>query len=550
MFLLTVLCLAILSALNISISVLMQQIIDTIAEQDINRLLTVSLWSAGIFLFLIVIYLVQRQTCAVFIRRAMTQYKEYVLEHLLRKGLRSVTMENTSKYISMLTNDTASIENNYLSPLFNFFLDSISLILAVVVMFFYSSALTVLAVFLSLLPVCASVFFSGGLSHAENIVSEKNEGFVNSVKEIMTGFYIVKTFRAEKEMQRIFRNHNTEVEEAKFRRRKTAELVNLMSMGAGILAQLIIFIVAAYLSMTGQGITPGTVIIFLNLMNFIVTPIISIPSMMANRKAVFGLIHKMAELLYEEENWEGRKIPEQLSRKIEFCNVSFGYEEAAYILKNVSAVFERGKSYAIVGSSGSGKSTLLNLLLGNYREYEGQILIDGVELKSIDQNILYDIFSIIHQNVYIYNDSIQNNITMYKDYPADKIQNAANRAGLTELIEKRGLDYSCGENGNNLSGGEKQRISIARCLLHETSVLLVDEATAALDRITSDELLNTILNMKDMTEIVITHYLEESILRKFDFIITVSEGHISEIGSYQELIEKKGVFYSLFTSQK
>lgn len=127
MFFISVLCLSVLSALNVYISVLMQQIIDIIAEHDLERVIHVSLYSLGTFVCLIIVYLIQRQTCPAFIRRAITQYKEYVFERLLQKNLRTVSLENTSKYISLLTNDVNSIENNYLSPLFTFFMDIMGL---------------------------------------------------------------------------------------------------------------------------------------------------------------------------------------------------------------------------------------------------------------------------------------------------------------------------------------------------------------------------------------------------------------------------------------
>lgn len=550
MFFLSVLCLALLSALNVNISVLMQQIIDTIAERNIDRVIQVSLYSLGTFVLLIIVYLIQRQTCPAFIRRAATQYKAYAFERLLQKSLRSVSTENTSKYISMLTNDVSSIESNYLSPLFTFFMDTVGLVIAVIVMFIYSPFLAVLAIVLSVLSICSSLFCGDKLAHAEKSVSEQNEGFVNSIKEILSGFHIIKTFQAEKEMLSIFQKENTQTESAKYKRRKTSELVNLFAMGAGVFAQLAIFIAAAIYSIYGNGITPGTVIIFLNLMNFIVAPITSIPSILANRKAAFELIDKMASLLFEESKMSGGTIHSQLEKEIDIRDLSFAYESSDYVLKNLSAVFEKGKSYAIVGPSGSGKSTLLNVLLGNCNTYDGQVLIDGLELKTVKQNSIYELFSIIHQNVFIFNGSLKDNITMFKDYSDEQIHNVVKLAGLTELIRAKSLNYICSENGANLSGGERQRISIARCLLHAAPILLVDEATASMDRITSTDILNSILDLQDMTKIIVTHYLEKSTLKRFDLIFTVSDGHISEAGSFDELMERKDLFYSLVMSGK
>lgn len=550
MLFISVLCLTMLSALNVYISVLMQQIIDTIAARDIDRVIQVSLYSLGTFVLLIIVYLIQRQTCPAFIRRATIQYKTYAFERLLRKSLRSVSADNTSKYISMLTNDVSSIESNYLAPLFTFFMDTVGLVFAVIVMFAYSPLLAALAIILAFLPVCSSLFSSGKLARAEKSVSEQNEDFVNSIKEILSGFFIIKTFQAEKEMLTIFQKENSQTESAKFLRRKASELVNLLAMGAGVFAQLGIFIVAAIYSINGNGITPGTVIIFLSLMNFIVSPITSIPTILANRKAAFELIGKMADLLFEETGTGGKVVHSQFEKEIDIRNLSFAYYSSDYILKDISVLFEKGRSYAIVGPSGSGKSTLLNVLLGNCNTYQGQVLIDGVDLNDVEQSSIYELFSVIHQNVFIFNGSLKDNITLFKAYSDAQINNVVKLAGLSELIRARGLDYICSENGSNLSGGERQRISIARCLLHAAPILLVDEATASLDRITSTDILDSILDLQDMTKIVVTHYLEESTLKRFDLILTVSDGHISEAGSFDELIERRELFYSLIMSGK
>lgn len=448
----------------------------------------------------------------------------------------------------MLTNDVSSIENNYLSPLFTFFMDIVGLVIAVIVMFVYSPFLAVLAIVLAFLPVCTSLLCGDKLTRAEKDVSEQNEMFVNTAKEILSGFFVVKTFQAEKEMFSIFQKKNIQTEGSKFKRRKASELVNLLAMGSAVLAQLGIFIAAALYSIYGNDITPGTVIIFLNLMNFIVSPITSIPATLANRKATFELINKMADLLFEESTSTGKEVCNQLQQQIQIQNLRFAYEDSKYILKNFNMIFEKGKSYAIVGPSGSGKSTLLNILLGNFHTYDGQILIDSADLKAIRQDSIYELFSVIHQNVFIFNSSLKDNITLFKEYPKKQLENVIKLAGLSELAQAKGLDYMCSENGTNLSGGERQRISIARCLLHASPVLLVDEATAALDRITAANIMDSILVLPDMTKIVVTHTLEENLLKRFDLILTMSDGHIQEAGSFEELIAQKGLFYSLVTA--
>ena len=205
------------------------------------------------------------------------------------------------------------------------------------------------------------------------------------------------------------------------------------------------------------------------------------------------------------------------------------------------------KIIGLTGASGSGKSTLLNLLLASYQNYDGTILYDDTELREISSNNLYEIESIIQQNVFVFNATIKDNITMFRDFSEEQVGEAIRLSGLSALIEEKGADYLCGENGSGLSGGEKQRISIARSLLKKSQVLLVDEATASLDAETAYQVSSAILALKDVTSIVVTHSLDEGLLKQYDGIITLKNGSIVETGTFDELLAKKGYFYSLYT---
>ena len=233
------------------------------------------------------------------------------------------------------------------------------------------------------------------------------------------------------------------------------------------------------------------------------------------------------------------------NQKISIDNLSFSYDESE-IIKNLSLDVEKGKSYAIVGTSGSGKTTLLNLMIGKNKNYEGNIKYDGFEIKDVSPESLYEVVSYVEQNVFVFDDTIINNITMYSEVDESILKNVIEKSGLKALIEEKGIDYKCGENGCNLSGGEKQRISIARALLKNSQILLMDEATSALDNDTSHNIMENVLNIENMTKVVITHKLEEKTLNKFDEIIVMSNGSIVEKGSFDTLIEKKEIFYSLY----
>ena len=256
---------------------------------------------------------------------------------------------------------------------------------------------------------------------------------------------------------------------------------------------------------------------------------------------------KLSDTLYEKAGESGDKLPCTMTKQICVKDVTFHYEKGKPVLQGISVQFEAGKKYAIVGGSGSGKTTLLNLLMQTYENYGGSIQYDGVPLSRILSDSLFQTVSLVQQNVFVFNDTIYNNVTLYKTFPEQDVQSAIKRAGLSELVHRHGKDYVCGENGSALSGGEKQRISIARALLRKTSVLLMDEATATLDEITANEIMSSILSIKDLTGIVVTHRLDENVLKQYDRIIVLHNGKVEECGTFEQLLEKKGYFYSLYT---
>lgn len=482
-----------------------------------------------------------------FVTRAISQYKEYVFAKIIKKNISAFSSENTSTYISALTNDLTTVETGYLQNIFTLTESLATFVGALAIMLIYSPTLTLVAVVLSLLPLAASILTGNRLAHVEREVSDKNEAYTSSLKDALSGFAVIKAFKAEAQMLRLFGENVAELARSQKGRQRARILVTLFSSAAGITAQLGVFIVGAYLSRSDASVTGGTTLIFVQLMNFIINPIAVIPTCIAERRAARALVEKLALSL--EVNSEDKKPCRNitLSEGVTVKDLSFSYESDKPVLKNISCTFEHGKKYALVGASGSGKSTLLNLLMSSSGTYEGEILYDGTELREIDVGELYEIESVIRQNVFVFNATIGDNITMFRDFAPDEVERAIKLSGLSELIAERGADYLCGENGSGLSGGEKQRVSIARSLLKRSKLLLADEATSALDAETARQIGNVILDLEDVTALVVTHTLDAGLLERYDGIFVLKGGSIIESGTFEELMAEKGYFYSLFT---
>ena len=545
-FIASVIMTIVMSFLNLMISWLIQQIMDSMANQNMQSVVRCAWIAASVVIAYTVANAVYRAVYPRFLQRAMQQYRDYAFSRLTQKSLRSFSKEGTALYVSALTNDCTSIENNYLAATFTLIELLFCFWGALIMMLYYSPVMLVLAVALSFLPVAVSMKAGNRLTEQEKEISKKNERFVSIVNELLSGFPVIKSFRAEAQASRLFSQRNEQAEEAKKNKRRTEQMISLLANDAGIIAQMGIFLAGAWLAISGKGVTAGVVIVFVQLMNYILNPISQVPLLWSNRKAAIALMEKLSDALSENVREEGREKLNGFSEKIEVKDLTYGYEPESHVLKDLDVQFDAGKSYAIVGGSGSGKSTLLNLLMGSSSNYQGEICIDGVSIKNIESESLYQLMTSVQQNVFVFNDTIRNNVTMFHEFPDKEVTLALERSGLSEFIEKRGEDFVCGENGANLSGGERQRISIARALLRKSPILLVDEATAALDAATARAVSFSILNLVGMTRIVVTHRLEEAILRRYDKILVMKNGTICEQGNFDTLMQQKGQFYSLF----
>ena len=530
------------------VSWLIQQLIDLIGGYETGfNLLQLTIITLVLIGGVAVANLISYHSKPTFITRGISQYKEYVFSELTKKNISAFSGENSSTYISALTNDIQTIEQGYLWNTFSILESSLTFVGAMVLMIWYSPLLTLIAIGLSLLPLIASILTGNKVAAEEKKVSDRSEAYTSTLRDSLGGFSVIKSFKAEAQMIRIFKENVRELAKAQCGKHKMRILVQMFGSVAGITAQLGVFLFGAYLALSGKGVTAGTTMIFVQLMNYVLSPIGTIPTCIAERKAAKALVEKIAIALNVNVREESKTEHRELKHDITLKNLSFGYEPEKQVLNNLNCSFELGKSYAIVGASGCGKSTLLNLLLASNSGYMGSIYFDELELQQISSESLYEMVSIIQQNVFIFNASIRDNITMFSDYPREEVDRAIELSGLSKLIAERGEDYLCGENGSGLSGGEKQRISIARSLLKKSQVLLVDEATAALDAQTAFQVSNAILDLNDLTRIVVTHALDENLLKRYDCVLTLKNGSITESGSFDELMEKKGYFYSLFT---
>lgn len=528
-----------------AISLYIKRIFDVAMGQGSGTILEL-LALLGLLLVLYVLCeLLTREVRSRFLRRANLQYREKIFTELAKKSVSAFSSERSGTYISMLTADAATVEQKIFAAIEQGSALVFQFITAMVLMFLSSWQLALITIVLSAIPMLVSVCFSGRVAGMEKAVSRKSENFVSVVKDILMGFPVVKCFQAEREVGKLYSKEAGAMEQAKFKSCRASSLLGTVGMASALVMQFGVFLMGAFFSVRGD-IAASVVIMFVQLSNYIVTPVERLPKLIAEGRAALALMEKAGEALrVHAETGKKTKIL-QLGSGITCQNLRFAYTPGVEILCGVDTHFVQGRSYAIVGSSGCGKSTLLNLMLGARADYTGSLTVGGTEVRDASTESLYEQISIIQQNVFVFDATIEENITMFKAFPEAAIRDAVSRSGLRELIEAKGRDYRCGENGCNLSGGERQRISIARCLLKNTQVLLMDEATAALDAQTAASVTNAILDVAGLTRIIVTHKLDVASLSRFDEILVMRGGRITERGDLAALLAQNGYFAALY----
>lgn len=546
LFLSTILISILLTVLNVGLAFILKWLIDISVSgtfTDLIDLVKIVIGFLALYLVLSIIHYLLKNK---YVKDAVTAYKEVISQIILRKDLADFKKKNTGSYISVISNDVKTIETDYVQGNL-IIITQVSLFFIGLGAMFYLNYLVALVVLgLSLFPIIVSIAFNGKIAFHQKNVSEKNEGFTTTIKDFFNGFTVVKSFGVEKEASNAISEANLNLEGKKQKFNNLTDLIRSLTEVSGFAVVVGTFTFGTWLALNGKS-TAGDVVAYIQLLNYLLGPIAMVAEHLPKRKAGQVLIKKIDNMLLTEEKEAAGKDKKSFDSKIVFKDVSFSFKDSDHqVLSNLNFELEKNKSYAVVGLSGSGKSTMLNLLMGYYDNYQGKILMDDTELQEIDPSSLYQLISVIQQDVFMFDTQIENNIKLFKSYSDEQLQNAMTMSGLNELIKRKGPGFNCGENGSLLSGGEKQRVSIARALIKGTPILLLDEATSSLDNETSSAIEKSILKIEGITRVIVTHKLNGSMLSQYDEVIMMKNGKVVEKGSFDELLERKGVFYSLY----
>ena len=531
---------------NIAFAYSIKGIIDSGMSQNREALTQAVLVGAAVIFIYAGLNFISLRLKNKLVMQIMTRYKNRVFQSILDRDYRDFSKEKSGKFISVLTENMKKIEQDYLHQYFNISKNLSLMISSLLAMFIGNWYLTLLVIIASIIPMMISGFIGQKSAYLQKSAMIADQKYLAKVKDILAGFLVIKSFNVKEAIRQDYRNESEKLDEIYFMKRKFDVLANVISQLSGMIVFLVAFGGGMYLVFNGST-TIGSVTAIVQLVNFVVMPLNEVG--MGISKFREGQATLDAFEVKDVTEIQTGETKEYFDFVISFSNIDFSYPNTEEkIFNNLSLKIKKGEKIAIVGMSGSGKSTLLNLLLRFYDVTSGHISIDNQDIQAISGESLYNLMTIVQQDVYIFDDTLRANITLNQSFTDEEIKKAVQQSGLESYVleNELGLQALCGENGSNLSGGQKQRVSIARALIRKTPILLLDEATSSLDNQVTTEIESSILDIQNLTALVVTHKLNENILKKYDRILFMKDGVIVEDGSFCDLMDRRGEFYKLF----
>lgn len=465
-----------------------------------------------------------------FAKSFMIDYRKSIIDsYVLNEGEML-----SSDFLNTVNQTTTKLKDMFVMPFLKNIRYAILFIGASIYLLYINKIIFLIIVVCSVLPLIIPQIFNKKNQKLRMDSIGENEQFIAKSKEITDGFETIKSFGIEDKIINLFEKLNKTNQKKLFLANRFNVFHMAFSIFISMLGIISALVTATYLSSKGL-ITAGEIGAIIQLSNYIVDPVTTIPANVISIKSVEMEMKRIDKMIAKNntnsKEYEKFKLDNQISIK----DLSFKYGDNE-VLKGISLDLEKGKKYAIVGESGSGKSTLANILLRRLDYENGSVKFDDTELKCIDEDDFYSNISLVSQNVFLFNDTLKNNVCLYNDYSQSDFERSIEKSKLNSVIEdlEEKENTVLGEYGTSLSGGEKQRVSISRALIKNSSFVIMDEATSSLDIKTARAIENTLLSL-NQTVLVITHRIDESILKKYDKIFLLEDGIITQSGDYSDI---------------
>lgn len=439
-------------------------------------------------------------------------------------------------YLSTLSNDTQTISDYYFSTKLMLYKVIWGFALSFITVSMLSPVITVILLVVGVISVLIPQLLGRTLDREQSKLSKLKETYFANVKDLMDGFLTIKTGCSESFFEMKHKKVNFDLEEQQCKVNFKMYFAGWFSMLCSSVMYITTIIVGGLLVIKGY-MSTGFIITISQLIGGVVAPLEQIPAILAQMRSVECICLKCKTIL-------SKKPARHLAHSKDAClicqNVSFHYANSEQGIKNLDYTFQPGKKYLITGSSGGGKSTAAKLLAGLYESSDGKILYPS-KLKSLNE-VVY-----VPQNVHIFNDTLRNNLTLGEDFSDSDIVQALERCGLSGFLHEfqQDLNKLIGE-ARPCSGGETQRIGLARAILHNPKILILDEVTANLDNQNAQRIESILISISETLIISITHRLNEQTIKKYDNILVMEDGRVTESGSFEQLRQDGSAFDELF----
>lgn len=518
---LALLVLAIGIGLDGYISIQIMKIVDAALEGNMNLLKSISINTLILVLLCFPINILITITRGLYLNKSLVKIKIDYVDRLFHKNINEFQAENNAKYLSAMTNDMNSIEQKYLEGMHEVGASIINFLVSFAVIASVSPSALFIGIGISIISALLSMMVGKPLQRHEKQRSGLFEGYTSYIKEVLGAFQIIKANNLNEKVKEDFFNKSKDIQHKGYVIDKIYTYILSVQQFIMNGAHFGILIISVLMAIRGS-ITAGAVILIVNNMSRVIYPLMNLSEWFPKIFSVKSLFEKMDESLRNHDNYKETIDLDNFRNRIEFNEVSFSYEDNE-VLKDVNLSLIKGEKYLVVGPSGGGKSTLLKLLRKYFNPTQGEILIDGKNLKDVKKASYFSNISNVEQQVFLFEDTLRNNITLYKDYSEEEINLAINRAGLGEFVKglEKGLDTMIYDNGKNISGGERSRVAIARGLLSKSDVIFLDEAFASLDSRVAKEIENTLLNLDGVTVVNVSHVIFEETRDKYNKVFVV-----------------------------
>ena len=555
---LVLLCIIVSSFFSLLPSIITGKILDDgLLKQDFKALVYYIVLSLAVTLAASLIGVAETYINTWIAQHITFDMRNQMYQHLQKMSQRFFTTNNQGDIITRMTSDIdgvkAVVTNTFSSILSN----SITLIIAMIAMFQKNWILALVGIIivpLFTLPTRKAGKKRWTLTNESQQVNDEVNGILNETLSV-SGQLLVKLFGKEKYEYERYEKANRRmiglnIKESMAGRWFRVVLTTFTSVGP-----MLLYLAGGILMMKyNSDLTIGDITVLVALLGRMYMPVNSLLNIQVEwirSMALFKRIFDYFDIPVEIENAEDVVTPDKVTGDVVFEHVEFSYEESKKILKDISFTLNAGKSIAIVGPSGSGKSTIVNLIPRLYDVDSGSVTFDGIDVRKLDLKFLRDQVGVVSQETYLFNGTIRENLLYAKpDATEEAMVEALKKANIWDFIEKqeKGIDTEVGNRGLKLSGGEKQRISIARIILKDPTIFIFDEATSALDSISEKKIQDAINPIiKSKTSILIAHRL--STILAADEILVVKDGTIAERGTHKELLNKEGVYRELYETQ-